>query len=45
MSFEPPGGKPTIRRIGLLGYACPEPVDAGCAHAFNVHNAKTVDIV
>src|SRR4051812_42023432 len=33
-SVLPPGGYGTMKRIGFVGYACPEPVEAaGCADA------------
>ena len=33
-SVLPPGGYGTMKRIGLVGYACAEPVEAaGCASA------------
>jgi hypothetical protein len=33
VSLAPPGAKPRTKRTGRTGYACPEPVEAGCAAA------------
>jgi hypothetical protein len=43
MSVEAPGDWGTMTRMGLAGYACPEPVEAGCAMMLVTLKSKAIN--